>query len=221
VRRILLALTMLAVMLLVPSTARAATTQRIVLVGDSITAGGLVVGPDRLDAQLGYRLPGVTVLNRGIGGECLVGCTGTNLVDTLPPVLATMQPGDVLVVDIGMNNLWSYPGDAVWTGAYNQVTAAATAAGVHWLAGDITPLGSANWPRELLRQQLNTWLHDVAGPHAVRYSDVLHCTEGSCAGQSWADPRVGWPDGVHISDGGYDLMANLLVSQLHSLGWVT
>jgi lysophospholipase L1-like esterase len=206
------------------ATVHAGHTQQIVLVGDSITAGGLVVAADRLDAQLRYRLqPGTPVVNQGVGGQCLVGCVpGGDLVDTAPGIIAGMSTGDVLVIDIGMNNLFTYPGDAAWTSAYTSITDAATARGVHFLVGDITPLGSNQAGREPLRHTLNTWLHDHYGAAAtVHYSDVLSCTEAPCAGQPYADPRVGWPDGVHISDGGYDLMANMLVSQLHALGWVT
>jgi lysophospholipase L1-like esterase len=196
--------------------------RQIVLVGDSITAGGLVVAPDRLDAQLRYRLPGISVTNRGVGGQCLTGCApGSDLVDTAPAIIAAMSTGDVLVIDIGMNNLWTYPGDTQWTAAYQSITDAADARGVHWLAGDITPLGSVNSVREPLRETLNTYLHSHYGTNTIHYSDVLSCTEAPCAGQVWADPRVGWPDGVHVSDGGYDLMANQLVDKLHSLGWVT
>lgn len=211
--------------LFVPAPAAAALhggpPPRIVLLGDSITAGGLVAQPDRLGAELAYRLCGTcrVVENDGVGGQQLLG--GPNpLVATAPPIIATLQPGDIVIVDIGMNDLFNYPGDQAWTSAYVNLVTSIQATGAHALVGQITPISSAQWPHELLRQQLDQWELDYFGAGLVlQYQQVLHCTRGSCAGQSWMDPRYGWDDGIHVNEGGYAVMADLLASTLRQDGW--
>lgn len=226
-KRVLAAVLLLLAALLVPLPAAAAPRDtalpRIVLLGDSITAGGLVAAPDRLSAELDYRLCGTcaVVENDGIGGQQLIG--GPNpLVSTAPPIIATLHPGDIAIIAIGMNDLFSYPGDQAWTGAYVGLVTAVQATGAHALVGQITPVASAQWPHELLRQQLDQWELDHWGPGiVVQYPQVLHCTRGSCAGTTWMDPRYGWDDGIHVNEGGYAVMADLLAGQLRADGWVS
>lgn len=228
-KRLAVLLVLLAAVL-VPGSARATSpvTQRLVFLGDSITAGSLVAAPDRLPAELAYRFcgpcagAGPSFENDGIGGQQLVG--GSNpLAATAVPIIATLHAGDIVIVDIGMNDLFSYPGDVAWTSAYVSLVAAIVATGAHALVGQITPVASAQWPRELLRQQLNQWLTDHFGADIVaRYPDVLHCQLAgqSCSGQTWMDPMYGWPDGIHVDAGGYAVMADLLVTRLTTLGWL-
>jgi lysophospholipase L1-like esterase len=229
VKRLLALLLLVGVFVPAPAAASRydSVVHRIVLLGDSITAGGLVAAPDRLSAELAYRLCGrcntlgdPVVENDGIGGQQLLG--GPNpLVATAPPIIATLHSGDIAVVAIGMNDLFSYPGDGPWTSAYVSLVASIEATGAHPLVGQITPVAPAQWPHELLRQHLNQWESDHWGADVVvAYPDVLHCTRGSCAGQTWIDPRYGWDDGIHINEGGYAVMADLLAGKLHGLGWL-
>lgn len=229
-KRILsLSVVLLVLLTLTAARAAAASTQRIVFLGDSITAGGLVAVPDRLPNELAYRLcgqcpGGPSVENDGIGGQQLVG--GTNpppLTQTAPPIIATLHPGDIAIVDIGMNDLFSYPGDGPWTAAYVALIASIEATGAHALVGQITPIAPAQWPHELLRQQLNQWEVDHWGAAVVvRYPDVLHCQLAgqTCTGQTWIDPMYGWPDGIHVDAGGYAVMADLLAARLTASGWL-
>jgi lysophospholipase L1-like esterase len=195
-------------------------TQTIILAGDSITAGWLLQPADRLDTRLSYRLCGrvcttMTITNKGIGGQRLVGATpGTNLVDTLPPVIATMRPGDILAIDIGMNDLFAYPGDFAWTTAYVSLTDQALARGVHIIPCQITPVTSDHWNIELLRQRLNQWLTDRYGTWTVRYPDRLN------TGGTWLNPQMAEPDGIHPNEYGTMRMADMLTDHLITQGWL-
>ena len=222
-KRALAALLLLAGLLLIPSSAGASiplADHTILLVGDSITAGTLIAPGDRLDVRLGQHLCGVycgrpgyvTVVNRGVSGIQLVGGTpGTNLVDTFPTLISGLHAGDMVVIGIGMNDLKAYSGDAAWTSAYDTIVHEAIDAGLIVWAAEITPLSPAHWPWETLRQHLNAWLASYYGPPMVLdYPSALHCTTGSCAGQTWIDPQYDSGDGIHPSGWGMLRMADTI-----------
>lgn len=193
----------------------------ILFAGDSITAGGLLAAGDRLDIRTGYRLAGPNagqagwprLVNAGVGGQALLGGTTVpNLASTWPGLIAPLQPGDVCVVGIGMNDLYAYAGDAAWTAAYvSLVQQALDKQLVVWL-GQITPVGSQHWNVELLRQRLNQWLTDHFGAGmVVRYPDVLH---NATTGQTWLDPRFDSGDGTHPNAWGTLYMGDMLAGRL-------
>jgi lysophospholipase L1-like esterase len=195
-------------------------TSRFVFAGDSITAGGLVAQFARLDAQVGYRLcpsacPG-RIENDGVGGSGLVTGSVPQLATTLPPIIDRMSPGDILHIMIGMNDIFNYPGDVAWTTAYVGLVDYAQARGIHVILGQITPIGPNHSPQEPLRERLNKWLVDHYGASVLQYSNLL---------QDWGlrnpyvDVRYGWPDGIHVDEGAYVLMANMIYAQVTGAGW--
>lgn len=197
------------------------TDKTVLLAGDSITAGGVLAASDRLDVRLGYRLAGPnagkpgspTVVNKGLGGQALLGgALVPNLADTFPGLIALLEPGDTVVIGIGMNDLYTYAGDGPWTTAYVGMVAAAQALQLTVLLGQITPVGSQHWNVELLRQKLNQWLLDHFGSGMVlRYPDVLH---NAASGQTWLDPHFDSGDGVHPNGWGTLYMADMLATRI-------
>jgi lysophospholipase L1-like esterase len=190
----------------------------VMLAGDSTVAGGVLAPGDRLDVRLGCRLAGPnaghagfpTVLNKGVGGQFLCGAGG--LAATWPTLIAPLHPGDVVSVLIGMNDLYTYAGDSVWTTAYVDIVTQAQATGLTVYVGQITPVGSQHWNVELLRQHLNQWLLDHFGSTMVlRYPDVLH---NAASGQSWLDPHYDSGDGTHPNAWGTLYMADMIAGRL-------
>lgn len=198
--------------------------QTIMYVGDSITAGGLVAPADRIDQRLRQALYGIvpptaTIVNAGVGGQALLGGTTVpNLADTFPGLIAPLQAGDIVIVQIGTNDLFTYAGDTAWTTAYVNMVQAAWDKGLHVLICQITPISSTHWPQELLRQHLNQWLSDHFGnTFLARYPDVLH---NQSTGQTWIDPLYGLPDGIHVNPYAYYRMADMDVAQLVANSWL-
>lgn len=200
--------------------------RKIVLLGDSITAGGAIAPTDRLDVRLGYRLcgpwcgqPGYpTIINDGVGGQQLLH-QPTALSVTFPGILATLSPGDIVVFAIGMNDLFDYQGDAAWVAAYSSMTNAATAAGVHFLVGQITPFTSAYAAHQPLRAQLNQWFLDLYGSLVLPYNDTLRRYDAG--NTSWINPVFVNADGIHPDAWGTLYMADVLASKITAMGWLS
>lgn len=197
---------------------------KVLLLGDSITAGWLLATQFRMEACLASDL-GVSpsmIINHAVGGQALLdGPAGGNLSDIWDAQLDLLSPGDVLYVQIGTNDLFTYAGDQAWTSTYAGMVSRALARGIHVIVGLITPMASAQWSRELLRQHLNQWLKDVFGP-AVNDSDAaLH---NATTGQTWIDPRYGWSvngayDGIHLNEGGQEVLAYALAQKIRASSW--
>lgn len=205
-----------------------ATVHHVVLVGDSITASYTVPSGDKLQDRAGIRLLGaaygttsapVVFVNDGVGGQTLVGNGGSiaPLTQTFAADIADYGPGDVVVIAIGMNDIFGYPGDVAWTTAYHQIVDQAYAKGMHVLVAEITPVDEAHWPVQPLRASLNTWLGVFGSDNVVRYSAVLQNGVG-CG--CWMRPEYGWPDGIHVGAFGYVRMGDLLALQLVARGWL-
>jgi lysophospholipase L1-like esterase len=206
-----------------PAVVRTTGTQTIYLEGDSITAGSeLPFVTDHLDRRLavGLGIDPARIHNDGISGQSLT-LTHPNLVDRWPALLAPMQAGDVLYLDIGMNDVMgAYPGDVVFTNAYFSIVIAAINKGIHVVIGEITNVMPALWRGEISRERLNNWFSGEFGANAVvHYGPVLHCVTGSCAPSEWIQPRKAMDDGEHPDEGGTAEMADLLTAQILNSGW--
>lgn len=201
-------------------------TQKIKLLGDSITAGWLLAPEDRLQAELSQLLniDPARITNNAVGGQALIGGpTGTSLSETWDAQIATLSPGDVVYVQIGTNDLFTYAGDYAWTSTYSGMITRAQALGLHVVIGLITPVGSDKWNVELLRQRLDQWLRDVynASGLTVDYPALLN---NKSTGQTWMEPRFGWSvngtlDGIHVDEGGERVMARALAAHIQASGW--
>lgn len=187
------------------------------LEGDSITDGGVLQCIcDRLAAQASeiLRIDPSRVIDNGIGGQLLTGAA-PNLATRWAAHLAALQPGDTVVLDIGMNDLFSYPGDQVFLGTYHDLVVQALNLGLHVLVTTITPIASSHWNVELLRQHINGWILSVFADRVLDYSSALH---DRVNGTSWADTSMIMPDGIHPSEGGTRRMAQTMVTGLRAAG---
>lgn len=189
-----------------PPLRRAAGTpvdrSQIYIVGDSTMATGLVAGSDRMGVRLGYRLCGEacgqpgqpTIHNVAQGGQLLDGGTAViSLTAQWPSILAATPKPTLIIIGIGMNDLWANESDASFTSAYTSIVSSARAAGIAVLVCEIPPIGSTHWPVELLRQHWNQWLDDWYGASVVVPLGQLLRS----ASASWLDSAYDYGDGVH------------------------
>lgn len=194
----------------------------IAVIGDSITAGGLIAPWDRLDVQVGQQLDGqqsgqlghATIVNWGVGGRALLnGPAGGNLADVFPAMVAASPRPDVMVVTIGTNDLFNYAGDVAWTAAMVSMYNQATAAGIRILFGTIPPLGTSQAGRDQLRRTLNTWMLNYLGSAIViQYDSGLGASPPP--GVTNADAAYMLADGIHPNGWGTLRMARAIVAKL-------
>jgi lysophospholipase L1-like esterase len=191
-------------------------TQTVGFFGDSITAGGILDPRHRLDVQFGQIADVMPsrILNKGVGGQLLLGVGG--LAENFDTYSAPLVDGDVAVITIGMNDLFSYGGDQAWTSTHNALVFKARQRGLHVLLGHITNIGSSHWAYETQRQELNQWLDDVYGACVVRFANGLNDQR---TGQTWIDQRFSWYDGIHPNEGGTRIMAQMVSDTLHAAQW--
>lgn len=209
--------------------AAAGTVHHVILVGDSITASYTAGAGDKLQDRTGlhllgaaYGTPGASVVfvNDGVGGQTLIerGNGIAPLTATFAADIAPYGPGDVVVVGIGMNDIFSYGGDAAWTSAYWSLFNQAHDKGMEFLAAQITPVSEDHWQVQTLRASLNTWLGVFGDQLVVHYPIVLQNGVG-CG--CWMQPQYGWNDGIHVNAFGYMRMGDLLATQLIARGWLS
>jgi lysophospholipase L1-like esterase len=208
---------------ILPESAGNGVGQQVVLAGDSITAGWLLPVDSRLDARLGYRLCGracgtagqPTITNKGVGGQQLLGQPGADLSSTWASIIAPLAAGDIVIVDIGINDCYAYAGDLAWTNAYVSIVSQAQAKGIQVLIGQITPVGPSRANIEALRERLNTWLADRFGTMVIRYPDVLHRYDAPYT--AYINVQMIEPDQIHPNEFGTMEMADLAYPRVLAL----
>lgn len=199
-----------------PAAAHTDAQPVIDLEGDSITDGGVLPCVcDRLAAQLSeiLRVDPARVVDSGVGGSML-----DALVQRVTAKLSagTVPAGSVFVINIGMNSLFTYPGDAIFLGMYHDLVVMLLNAGMRVLVATITPVSSTHWNVELLRQRINGWLTSVFADRVLDYSTALHDRQ---SGTSWADGTMIMPDGIHPDEGGTRRMAQTAATTLRLPAW--
>jgi len=183
-------------------------TERVALLGDSILASAELPSPaDHFDAQLAgaLRIDPTRVLDDAVSGLSLTGAH-PNLVDRAPAYLAALNPSDVVVLGIGMNDACAAGFSlAAFTSAYAALVGQAQALGLRLLVGQVTPVAPALWACEVPRQQIDAWIW-ATYPHGIvlRYPDVL-----ASPGVTWIDPAKVTTDGKHPNELGTAQMATL------------
>lgn len=197
-------------------------TQKALLLGDSITYGSQLY--DRARTNLGTRLAQVLgidpsrVINHGVTGLPLISTpAGNGLVDRYQAEIDALSPGDVVYVNIGINDLRAYAGDGPWTSAYTAIVDYAKAKGVYFVGSTVTPLGSTNGSWEGLRHNLNTWLLRTY-PQTLNYSFLEVGNVPGAGYITW----IQWQfkrDEMHPNEGATACMADALASALFGAGW--
>ncbi len=196
------------------------TRTRIVAFGDSITDGFLGIGPDlaiqgasfsypfRLQLLLDdrYQTQNVSVSNRGLGGE-----TAAQGRQRLPGVLGAENP-DLLLLLEGINNIRN-DGAGVVISSLRSDIELAQARGVSVIIATLTPIGNTrenNHPGT--RDQINAVNDGIfriaketgIDPPVDLYTAFL------------ADRDYIGEDGLHPSEAGYQLMADLFFKEIRA-----
>jgi beta-glucosidase len=181
---------------------------QVVLVGDSITEQWAEAGA----AAWRERLGGLPVLNLGLASDRTEHVLWR--LDRLP--LEDLRPRAAVVM-IGTNNV-SIAGQSAEEIALGVAAVVASVrrrlpgATVVLLA--LTPRGDAGSALGAKVQDVNREIAGLADDDRVRFLDV---GPGLLAGDGELDPRL-LPDGLHLSAGGYEVMARALAPVLAELG---
>ena len=181
--------------------------------GDSITLG---VGTDdrkieSYPAQVGAL--GYDVRAIGLRGQCLVvlGCHhATPMVDTAELVLDAAQPGDVLVLEGGTNDLERATDPQLKRG-YRAVVHEGEAIGVQVIVATITPRSAVRSRPEPQRLRMNAWLRARDWMIVDFDARLERRTDHTLA------PRFDSGDGLHPNAAGALAMARSLVKLLEQL----
>jgi len=200
-----------------------ASAGAVVILGDSLTdgRGSTTNGNDRWPDALSRRLrahpatAGVAVLNAGMGGNAVV-------EGGLGPPARSRFARDVLgqagvrwvIVLHGVNDVGasrrSVARDLI--AAYQELIAAAHAAGVHIYGAPLLPFGGSSYydaAHEQDRRAVNQWIRECSGFDAVLdldavVADPAHPTRLLAAHESGAR------DHLHLGPAGYQAMADAI-----------
>jgi lysophospholipase L1-like esterase len=178
----------------------AATEQRVVFMGDSIT--------DNMHNanRFGPFFPGKPYLNRGIGGQV----TGQMLLRFYPDVIE-MKPKAVIIFG-GTNDIGSNIGPTPLEATENNIAAMADMASAHGIkvilasltpVCDIpgkNPMTPGRPPEKIL--ELNRWIKNYAGSHGLVFLDYFSVTVDD-KGFFRAEMTE---DGLHPTITGYEVM---------------
>jgi GDSL-like Lipase/Acylhydrolase family len=190
--------------------------QRILILGDSIMASTeLPVPADHFDRRLATALSiaPARLTNGAVSGLTLIGAH-PNLVDRAPALLGALNPGDVVIIGIGMNDACTGSPVPAFESAYLALVAQATALGLHVLVGLVTPVMPALWPCEVARQQIDAWLSATYPGDTIDFPAVL-----GAPGVTWILPRKAMEDGEHPDEGGTAEMADLTGAAVRAHTW--
>jgi lysophospholipase L1-like esterase len=182
----------------------AASEQRVVLMGDSIT--------DNLHntQRYGAFFPGKPYLNRGIGGQV----TGQMLLRFYPDVIA-LQPKAVVIFG-GTNDIGGNIGPVSLEETENNIAAMADMASAHGIKiilASLTPVCdipgrnamTPGRPPESI-MALNKWIKEFATSHKLVLLDYYSATVDS---KGFFRPEL-TDDGLHPTAKGYEIMNPLL-----------
>jgi lysophospholipase L1-like esterase len=186
-------------------------------VGDSITAGVRLDDPRTESYPAQLRNLGLEVQAVGTPGQCLVvvGCLNKSaMTETVASVLGAAQPGDVLVLEAGTNDLGKAT-DAQLKRGYRAVVRGGAARGVEVVVGTIPPRGEAKaWLIALTERQrvrINYWLRTRGWAVADFDARLERRTDHVLA------PRFDSGDGLHPNAKGAFAMARLVAKSLAQL----
>ena len=173
-------------------------TDRVVLMGDSITAGW------KIDPTL---FAGDRYVNRGISGQT----TPQMLLRFQPDVIA-LHPGVVAIL-AGTNDLAGNSGPetvAMIEGFLASMADLAAANHIAVILCSITPADRYPWKPGIAPASdiatINAWAKDYARTHHLVYLDYF----GAMAGPGGELPKTLSTDGVHPNAAGYAIMRPLL-----------
>ena len=204
-----------------------AATGAVVALGDSITdgRGSIPDANNRWPDDLARRMPGLGVLNKGIGGNRV-------LLDSLGPSALARFDRDVLAEDgvrwlillEGINDLGTLTHDGAaspedhaalvmrLTVAYRQIIDRGHAHGLKVMVGTLTPWMGFDFyhpdaANEADRQAVNAWLRTQAGADALAdFDEVLR----DPAAPDRLAPAYDSGDHLHPSPQGYQAMADAI-----------
>ena len=186
-------------------------------VGDSITAGVGTDNPSVESYPAQLRTLGQVVEAVGTPGQCLVvvGCLNKRaMTETVESVLGDAQPGDVLVLEAGTNDLGRAT-DAQLKRGYRAVVRGGAARGVTVVVATIPPRGEAKaWLVALTERQrvrINYWLRTRGWELADFDARLERRTDHALA------PRFDSGDGLHPNAKGALAMARLVAKSLEQL----
>ena len=144
------------------------------------------------------------------------------LVEQVPVITALDPPPDIVVVEIGANDVTHLTGTSDFRRGYERILAAVTDAGPrHVLALGIPAFGTTPRFLQPLRAvvgwragKLDEEIRAAASTHGATYVDIAGETGPAFA----ADPdRYYAEDDFHPSDAGYELWADAVLKHLRSL----
>ena len=198
-----------------------AESLRMAWIGDSITAG---VGASGRDAALPRLVASVVdvPLDLFVFAESGGQAAGA-LRDQVPRVTALVPVPDVIVVEVGANDVTHLTGRETFAATYDRILDRITNAGaLHVLALGIPAFGTSPRFLQPLRaivgyrgRQLDEEIRIAAKAHGVTYVDIA----GSTGKAFGANPdRYYAKDDFHPSDAGYELWARAVLEALSRVG---
>jgi lysophospholipase L1-like esterase len=190
---------------------------RIAWIGDSVAAGVGASGPDAaLPRVVATSIDGPVELHVfAESGERAAGA----LEDQVPRVTALMPSPDVVIVEVGANDVTHLTGRQTFSATYDRILArVADLDARHLLALGIPAFGTSPRFLQPLRaivgfrgRQLDEEIRTAAEAHGATYVDIAAATGGEFA----ADPDHYYAqDDFHPSDAGYDLWARAVLEAL-------
>lgn len=170
---------------------------KIAFIGDSLT--------EYFDWQ--GRFPGYQVTNLGVAGEPVEG-----LLNRIPEIRSTVRDPGVIFLMTGINNLAME--DHSIAGTYKKIVASLVA----YYRGSLVVIQSIlpvllPWVDNRVIERTNRSLEEIAKEFNAEYLDIC----GSFVDEE-KNPVKGYllDDGVHLSDKGYEIWANVIEEFLKS-----
>jgi len=201
------------------------TSKAVVVLGDSITDGrGSTTDrnnrwPDDLARRLNTNAAtaGVSVLNHGIGGNGLFGGLGPAALKRFDRDVLQQSGARWLIVFEGVNDIGGSRSSMVGSNlinGYQEFAAKAHAHNMLVYGATITPFGGFSYytpAHEEARQAVNAWIRTNKVYDAVIDFDAA---VRDPANQTNLLRTFNSGDGIHLSPGGYEAMANAIPLEL-------
>lgn len=216
-KRILVAVVLLASILIIPAAGRAdpPPTPVVYLVGDSVLAETYLPANATFAAKLATRL-GYAVHNVAVGGQR---CLGAGGLEAQWQAIVTAVPTPTTIVvhtetnDVGVPGVSNLDLTACWNYLYFDPVYGSVARGIRVIPMLIVPTAPSRTDMRTQRDFVNGWLPGFFGASAV--ADTVTPLAGQ--GQEWTQPAMCWDyssTGVHPSWLGIEGMVAYFPTQL-------